>query len=206
MKKVVLVGYSGHALVVAEILHRMGREIAGYCDLEAQADNRLGIPFLGHEIGDAGLEYLRREDYFVAIGDNHRRHRVVRSLDERGIKKPLTIVHPDAVVATSSSIGVGCMIAPSAVVNPFATIGEGVICNSGCIIEHECRVGEFSHIAPGAVLAGNVSVGDHSFVGANTVVKEGVSIGADCTVGAGSVIIRNIPDGTKVVGNPGRIL
>ncbi|NNE46787.1 MAG: acetyltransferase [Rhodothermales bacterium] len=206
MRKVVLIGCSGHAYVVAEILNRLGRLLAGYCDLEPRPGNYLGIPFLGHEISEEGLEHLRDNDYFVAIGDNYRRQQVTESLAERGVSVPLSIRHPDAVVSSSVDIGAGSMVGPSSMINPFVRIGDGVICNTGCIVEHECVVGDFAHIAPGAVLAGNVRVGEFSFVGANAVVKEGLNIGANCVIGAGSVIIRNLPDGAKVVGNPGRIL
>ena len=53
---------------------------------------------------------------------------------------------------------------------------------------------------------GNVIIGENSFIGANSVIKEGVKIGKNVGVGAGSVIIKDVEDGIKIVGNPGRIL
>ena len=35
---------------------------------------------------------------------------------------------------------------------------------------------------------------------------EGIVVGKDVVIGAGTVVITNIPDGAKVVGNPGRII
>jgi acetyltransferase EpsM len=33
-----------------------------------------------------------------------------------------------------------------------------------------------------------------------------IRIGRWCTIGAGAVILRDVPDGSTVVGNPGRIV
>lgn len=60
--------------------------------------------------------------------------------------------------------------------------------------------------APGVILAGNIRVGDRSFIGANAVVKQGVTIGEDALIRAGAVVIRDILNGEKFVGNPGRNL
>ena len=64
----------------------------------------------------------------------------------------------------------------------------------------------FIRVAPGAVLAGNVKVGAGTFIGANAVVKQGVVIGRNVIVGAGTVVLNDIPNGTKIVGNPNRFI
>jgi acetyltransferase EpsM len=55
-------------------------------------------------------------------------------------------------------------------------------------------------------LAGNVKVGERTFIGSNSVIKQGIHIGKDVIIGAGAVVLNNIPDGTKVVGNPNRFI
>ena len=44
------------------------------------------------------------------------------------------------------------------------------------------------------------------FVGANAVVIQNVRIGNNVTIGAGAVILKDIPDGSTVVGNPQRFI
>lgn len=51
-----------------------------------------------------------------------------------------------------------------------------------------------------------VSIGDNSFIGAFSMLMPGTAIGRDCVIGAGSVVRGNIPDGSIVIGNPGRII
>jgi acetyltransferase-like isoleucine patch superfamily enzyme len=48
--------------------------------------------------------------------------------------------------------------------------------------------------------------GKHICIGANAVVKQGITIGRNCMIGAGSVIIKNVPDNSTIVGNPGKII
>ena len=53
-------------------------------------------------------------------------------------------------------------------------------------------------------MLGDVKIGDGSFIGANSVIKQGLKIGNNVVVGAGAVVIQDIPNNTKVVGNPSR--
>ena len=53
-------------------------------------------------------------------------------------------------------------------------------------------------------LAPNVKIKDNCFIGASTTIIQGINIEKDVIVGAGSIIIRDIPEKTKIVGNPGR--
>jgi len=204
--EVILLGYSGHSYVVCEILILGEYKIKGYLNATEKQYNPFNLEYLGYENNDPSLEILKSFHWFVAIGDNHIRHKVITSMLAKGLHDPLTIFHKNSVVSKTATVGYGTMFAAGAKANPFAVIGNGVICNTGSIIEHECIVGDYSHIAPGAVLAGNITVGTKSFIGANSVIKQGVKIGNDVTIGAGSVVLFDVPDGSTVVGNPGRIM
>lgn len=200
----ILIGYSGHAYVVADIILRNGGAIVGYCEREEKPDNPYALPYLGPESTERAREMLRQYAGFIAIGDNAIRQRVAEQVLGAGARAFSTVVHLSASISATARLADGILVAAAAVINPLARIGRGVICNSACVIEHECQVGDFAHIAPGAVLAGNVHVGERAFIGANAVVKQGVFIGADATVGAGAVILRDVPAGATIVGNPGR--
>lgn len=206
LSAVKLIGYSGHAFVVADIIRRGGGTLAGYFEPNEKEENPYDLPYLGSESEEAALPLLQNSAYFVAVGDNRLRARITRRLLEAGCLPPVNVIHPRANLGFNIQLGQGVMIAAGATLNALAVIGDGVICNTASVIEHECVIGPYTHIAPGAVLAGNVTVGASCFIGANAVVKPGIRIGREVTVGAGAVIIRDIPDGATVVGNPGRIL
>ncbi len=198
---IILIGYSGHAFVVCDILYKNDIQIKGYCERHVKHNNPFNLEFLGEE---SKYDFVDQE-VFIAIGDNRIREKVFLALSKRAIIGD-DVYHPSAEIGCLCELGSMAMIGANAVINPLSIIGDGAIINTGAIIEHECKIGAFVHIAPGAVLAGNVTVGERSFVGARAVVKQGVVIGKDVTIGAGAVIIKDVPDGVTVVGNPGRIM
>ena len=52
------------------------------------------------------------------------------------------------------------------------------------------------------------SVGDNSLIGMGAIVLNGARIGRDCLIGAGALIPegREIPDGSLVMGTPGKVV
>jgi sugar O-acyltransferase (sialic acid O-acetyltransferase NeuD family) len=203
--KVILIGYSGHSFVIADIFKKKAHNLLGYCDSTEKKDNPFDLDYLGIETTPEVQIKLKENSFFISIGSNQIRSEVFLKLKKAGLT-PINAFHPFSVIGAEVSLGNGVMIAANSTINALAKIGNGVICNTACIIEHECQIGDFAHIAPGAVLAGNVTIGERTFVGANAVIKQGIIVGKDVTIGAGSVIIKDIPDGATVVGNPGKII
>jgi sugar O-acyltransferase (sialic acid O-acetyltransferase NeuD family) len=204
-KHVVLIGYSGHAYVVYDILSRMGRTVSAYFDKKEAERNPFGLEYFGDESLDNVMKRVPEMDFFISIGNNTIRKMIFESLSAK-LLMPVNALDPSAIISNKCSIGVGVMVGAGAIINSMAEIGDGVICNTGVIVEHECKIGRFSHLAPGCILAGNVEVGEHSFVGAGAVVKQNIKIGKNAIIGAGTVVIKDVPDGSKLVGNPQRFI
>lgn len=202
-KPVAIIGYSGHAYVIIDILLSAGRLVTAYCDAEEKEKNPYYLQYLGKE--SEVLHKLKKYDVFACVGHNGIREKIHTMISDE-LHGPINAIHPSAVISSSVFMRDGIMIAANATINPLVEIGRGVICNTSCSIDHECIIGDFSHIAPGAVLCGNVKVGRGTFVGANAVIRQGITIGNNVMIGAGSVIVKDIPDNTTVVGNPQRTL
>ncbi|SHH03859.1 acetyltransferase [Pedobacter caeni] len=202
-KEIVLMGYSGHAYVIADILSECGTPAKFYCDGNEKQDNPFDLIFLGPE--RAALESLRNKACFVAIGENKIRRKIIEFLISENIEI-VNAIHPLAYLSKKSVIGKGVMLSVGAKINACAELGTGVICNTGSVVEHECKIGDYVHIAPGVVICGNVYIGENSFIGANTVIKQGVKIGSNVTIGAGSVVLNDVEDSLTVVGNPIRVI
>lgn len=201
--KNILLGYSGHAYVVAEATLKAGLKVDYYADKEEAVENPFCLDYIGYEGSKSFDGWEKGLGFILAVGSNHIRVKLGQLLIDKK-EQLITIKHPSAEVSEYSSIGKGTFVSAHATVNALAKIGKFVILNTNSVIEHECQVSDGVHIAPGAVLAGNVSVGKGSFIGANAVVNEGVNIGENVIIGAGSTIINDIPNGKKIVGNPGR--
>ena len=202
-RPVAIIGYSGHAYVIIDVLLNAGRLVTAYCDAEEKLKNPYHLKYLGKE-SDV-IKELTKYDYFTCIGHNGIREKVYNQMKEF-LGSPINAIHPTAVISQSVQLEDGIMIAANATINPLSEIGKGVICNTSCSIDHECIIDDFAHIAPGAVLCGNVKVGKGSFVGANAVIRQGITIGNNVMIGAGAVVVKDIPDNVTVVGNPQKVL
>lgn len=205
MRKLIVIGYSGHAYVVIDSAVKAGFSIAGYTENETLDTNPYNLNYLGNERKEDFEYWGKKYQFIIGIGSNKIRLELLDLLESKG-EDLVSVTHPSAYISTTATMGVGTFIACGVHVNPLAEIGDGVILNTGSIVEHECKIGKAAHIAPGAVLAGNVQVGGGSLIGANAVIKEGVKIGNNVIIGAGTVVLNSVPDGSKVVGNPGRTL
>ncbi len=196
-----MIGYSGHGFVAVDILLCAGYEVVGYCDREKKNYDPFSLQYLGREDEETTAEWLKNNNYFISIGDNTIREKIYRQLI-RTLQKPVSAIHPSAVISRTVKMEDAVMVAGGAVINPLARIGTGAICNTSCQVDHECEVGAFSHIGPGAILCGNVKIGTRSFIGAGAVIRQGITIGNDVMIGAGCVVIRDVPDNSIMVGNP----
>ena len=205
MESVVIIGYSGHAYVICDILESSKIKVLGYCENTEKAQNPFKLSYLGLEQEEKTLSILRKNACFVAIGDNFSRRKVQEFLIGQHCKI-INIIDGSSRVSSSSTIENGVMIGPGAIVNALCKIQQGAICNSGSIVEHECIIGKFTHIAPGAVLCGNVQVGENSFIGAGAIIKQNINIGSNVIVGAGTVVVKDIPSNSTVIGNPQKFI
>lgn len=72
--------------------------------------------------------------------------------------------------------------------------------------ENPVEIGSYVTIGHGAIIHG-CTIGDESLIGMGAVILNGAKIGKHCVVGAGALITQNmeVPDGSLIFGNPGKI-
>jgi sugar O-acyltransferase (sialic acid O-acetyltransferase NeuD family) len=116
----------------------------------------------------------------------------------------VTLIHPAATVASSTTLGDGCVVQAGAGISSHSVLGRGVKLNTGASITHDVAVGDFASIAPSAVILGRCRIGAGAYIGGNATVLPGFSVGEGAIVGAGSVVTHDVPDGATVRGNPAR--
>jgi sugar O-acyltransferase (sialic acid O-acetyltransferase NeuD family) len=203
LKRLAILGASGHGKVVADVALQ-----AGWDDVRFYDDRWPQIEILEEwfVIGSTNDLLGSHEEYagvIVAIGDNRTRLSKQRDLSAAGAEM-VSIVHPKAIVSTRTIVGRGSVIVGGAVVNAYATAGIACIINSGATVDHDCELADGVHISPGAHLGGGVRVGEASWIGVGAAVRHGVSIGADVMVGAGAAVVRDVADRVTVMGVPAR--
>ena len=118
--------------------------------------------------------------------------------------KPVTLIHPSAIIANDADIGEGSQIMAGVVIGPKAAIGKQCIVNSRVGIDHETVLEDGAEISPGATLCGMIRVGTCSWIAAGATVLPMIRIGENAVVGAGSVVNKDVPANTTVVGIPAK--
>ena len=83
LDKVSIIGYSGHAYVVADAAIAMGMQLTHYCDIDIAAFNPFQLEYLGFE-GDEDFEgWLGDTQFILGIGDNQIRRLPVVDRDKK---------------------------------------------------------------------------------------------------------------------------
>ena len=206
-KRILLIGASGHARVIADIVALNNDIVVGALSDRASDADGFPYPVLGPFSSLADVSRQNNIDaVIIAIGDNFKREQavfsVVKALPDAAFA---TAVHPGAVVAQNAYIGAGTVVMAGAVVNPGAKVGTHVILNTRSSVDHDCVVADYSSLAPAAALGGNVYVGERTSIGIGAVVIHGVRIGSDTVVGAGAAVVQDLPDKVVALGVPARI-
>lgn len=191
-RQIAIIGAGGHGRVVADIARLCGYDSILFFD-DQELPGRAGT------VGDVDA-YLNASDVFVAIGNNT----VRKNITERLAKKPVTLIHPQAVVARDVELGCGVVVMAGAVINPGAKIGDGVIINTCSSVDHDCTVGAYTHISVGAHLAGTVHIGKSGFICAGAVVINNTCVCNHVIVGAGAVVVKDITEAGTYIGIPAR--
>lgn len=97
-------------------------------------------------------------------------------------------IHPTAWIAASALID--------------RTWPRGVHIGAGCVIDEEAVV--LTHdMTRGLYL--DTRIDANCVVGPRAIILPGVTVGAGSTIAPGALVNRDVPPGSRVVGNPGRV-
>lgn len=139
-----------------------------------------------YRLGDRKIE-IRGEDYFIA--DN-------------------ATVIGSVALENNASIWFGTVVRGD---NELITIGEDSNVQDLSVLHtdpgYELVIGKGVTVGHKVMLHG-CTIGEHSLIGINAVVLNGAKIGKHCLIGANALIPEGkvIPDGSVVMGSPGKIV
>jgi sugar O-acyltransferase (sialic acid O-acetyltransferase NeuD family) len=211
LKKIIFWGATGQSIVLEEFISEIGFQLIALFDNNPKVKSPFSnIPLhYGSEGFEAWIKGKEKDDLYclVAIaGENGKaRYEIQQFLESHNIK-PITAVHPSAVVAASVKIGKGSQILSNATITARTELDEAVIVNTSASVDHESKLGKGVHIGPGAKVAGCVTIGDFSFIGTGAVVLPRITIGKNVIIGAGAVVTKDMLDNVVAYGNPAKII
>lgn len=195
MKRLVIIGASGHGKVIADIGKKNGYQDIVFLDDNSQIRECAGFPVIGNVMDANQID----GDKIVAIGDA-----LVREKIQSDIKNVISLVHPSAVVSRRVEIGVGTVVMAGAIINSDAIIGDGCIINTGASVDHDCIIDDYVHVSVGVHIAGTVKIGRGTWIGAGATVINNVNIAENCMIGAGAVVVNSIKYSGTYMGVPAK--
>jgi carbonic anhydrase/acetyltransferase-like protein (isoleucine patch superfamily) len=134
--------------------------------------------------------------------------------DSRVETHPQSWVAPNATLVGKIRLEAGANVWFGAVLrgdNELIHIGENSNVQDGSVMHtdmgYPLTLGTGVTVGHNAMLHG-CTVGDYSLVGINAVILNGAKIGKYCIIGANTLIAegKEIPDGSLVVGSPGKVV
>ena len=189
MRDVVILGASGHAHVIADIIKAEGNRVVAFLDDDLNQSDCAG------PISD--YSKYQNCEFVIGIGDAD-----IREKFSRLNLKWHTAIHPSAIISDSASIGEGTVVMPNVVINARSVVGKHCIINTGAIVEHDNNIGDYSHISVGAILGGTVAISNKVWVGIGAVIKNNITVCDSAYIGASSNVVKNIEKSGVYYGNP----
>ena len=152
MDKIVIIGSSGHAKVIIDIVEHEARyEIAGLLDRYRKVgEQTLGYQVLGQEEDLPQLLTSHTiRGAIVAIGDNSIRSKVTARVREVCPDLQfVSAIHPKTSIAKDVSVAEGTVIMAGVTINPCCSIGQFCILNTNSSLDHDSVMEDFSSLAP----------------------------------------------------------
>lgn len=205
-KRVIVIGASGHARVISDIIKLSNDELVGFLD-----DNQ---DIQGNEIFDNKIvlgttseeDVLKYKDcyFIIGIGSNRIRKLIAEKYPNL---KWYTAIHPSAIIGSYVEIGEGTVIMPGVVINTGTKVGNHCIVNTCVSLDHDNILEDYVHISPGSHLAGTVTIKESTWICSGVTIINNVTIEKNNIIGAGATVIDNIEEENNTyVGVPVRKL
>lgn len=194
MKKLVIIGASGHGKVIADIAEKNGYDKIVFLDDNSTIKECAGFPVVGNTSKVTSID----GDKIVAIGNAEIRERIQSRINA------VTLIHPNAVISRNVEIGEGTVVMAGAVINSDTKIGKGCIINTCASVDHDCLIGDYVHISVGVHVAGTCVVDNRTWIGAGATISNNIKIEGECMIGAGAVVVKDIEERGTWVGSPAK--
>ena len=206
--KIIIVGAGGFGRELFQWIKDINEkkptwEISGFIDDNVHALD--GVETDGKIIGTIkDWQPKEDEEFALAIGMPELKRKIVSALKAKGARFA-TVIHPTALLSPFAHYGEGFIMFPYSKLSCNSTVGDFVTLLS-TPIGHDNEIGDFTVISGGCNIVRNVKIGKDVFLAAGVCIAQDVVIGDGAYLGLGSVVLKDVKEGTKVFGNPARVV
>lgn len=179
--RLVIIGAGGHGQVLNDVIQSINNILGKdfkviflddrYNTVKEQPQEYGSIKYKINGNCESFADYIDENTVFYpAFGDNAYRLEWEDTIEKAG-GKLVTIIHPNAYVASSAVVSPGSVILPNAIVNAGTYIGKGCIINVGAIVEHGCVIADGCHINSGAIVMAENYIPSLTKIESGTIVS-----------------------------------
>ena len=182
MKNIVIIGAGDLGKEVVWLIEDINKQcptylILGFLDDDAEKD---GGEFYGYKVLGSidRLEEIHKRipiSAVIAIQDGNVRKRIVDK--HKDFNSWESIVHPTAVIASTSPIGKGTIVFPQVTVSVDTKLGEFNLYYIHATICNDCKIGDYVSVMSGVSISERAEIGNESFLVAGITVPPHKRIG-----------------------------
>lgn len=203
MKNIVIIGAGDLGKEIVWLIEDINKVkptyvILGFLDDDVMKDRN---SFAGYRVlgGNRRLERLAEKtpiSAVVAVQDGSVRKKIVE--EHPDFKDWESIIHPSAVIASSSSLGVGSVVFPHVTVSVDTKIGDFGLLYIHSTICNDCEIGDYVSVMTGASISEHALIGDESLLLAGSCVEPYKRLGNHVRVSAEATVDKNYGNNATV--------
>ena len=203
MKNIVIVGAGELGKEVVWLIEDINRRTPEYLILGFVDDTRekLGAEFYGYKVLGPieKLEEISKRapiSAVIAIQGGSARKRIVE--EHSTFQNWESIVHPTAVVASTSPLGKGSVVFPQVTISVDTKLGDFGLYYIHSTICNDCTIGDYVSIMSGVSISERVTIGEECFLSAGCTVYPDKCLGRKVEVGVEATVSKNYSDNERV--------
>lgn len=127
----------------------------------------------------------------IAIGKPSVRQKVANGLKSKNVIFG-NLIHPSAIIASSSQVGDGFIACPFSLVSVDTKIGDHVHMNCMSSVGHDTVIGDYCTLSGHVDITGNCTIGESVFIGSGARLVPEKTICSGALIGAGTTIQKSI--------------
>ncbi len=203
MKNIVIIGAGDLGKEIVWLIEDINKQKPTYLILGFLDDDtaKNGTEFYGYKVL-GGTEQLRELSSkmplcaVVAIQDGSIRKKMVEDHPEFTAWE--TIIHPTAVIASTVTVGKGCVFFPQVTVSVDSKLGALGLYYIHSIVCNDCVIGDYVSLMSGASVSEHANIGDECFMASGSCVSPHMKLGKGSEVAVEAIVSKDYEAGAKV--------